>query len=380
MQDTGRLYFLDWARVIAFFLLILFHCALPFADYRWEINNSISSPFITRLIWWMHQWRLPLLFFIAGAGIRYSLQKRSVLAFAGERFIRLFIPLLFAMFFTIPLQVYFEWLQDGKISGSYAAFYPTVWNMIPYPEGTLTWSHMWFVVYLFVYIVLLLPVFGLFKIKILEQLKSKAAGALSHPLALLLFLLPLLYYYHAFYIRYPEQGSLLDDWFIFLSYLTFLLYGYFLSSTPLFWQRCEIYRYYWLGIAGICIGILYYFYWWDSRFPKQQNADLYRYALLNTLQVWSLVLGLLGLARKHLNYTTPALRYLTRAVYPYFILHQTVIVALGYYIVQWPAGVFVKLAFLALLSFITIAGLYHVLIRPFWLTRFLFGVKKEKIK
>jgi len=121
-----RKYFIDWVRVLAFLLLIFFHCAMPFVKFGWEIKNSEQSMGLSRLIWWLHQWRLPLLFFISGVGTHFSLRKRSVLAFEGERVVRLFIPLLFAMFFTIPFQVYFEWLQLGKISPGYRNFYPKV--------------------------------------------------------------------------------------------------------------------------------------------------------------------------------------------------------------------------------------------------------------
>jgi surface polysaccharide O-acyltransferase-like enzyme len=135
---TDRKHYIDWVRVLAFFLLIFFHCAMPFVVFGWEIKNEQQSEALSQIIWWLHQWRLPLLFFISGVGIHYSLQKRSVLSFGGERIIRLLLPLLSAMFFTIPLQVYYERLQKGQISGSYIDFYPTVWDMVPYPEGTLT--------------------------------------------------------------------------------------------------------------------------------------------------------------------------------------------------------------------------------------------------
>ncbi len=132
-QESTRLYFIDWIRVLAFGLLILFHCTMPFITFGWEIKNKEQSLLLSRMIIWLHQWRLPLLFFIAGVGANFSLKKRSSLSFLGERFVRLFIPLLFAMFFTIPMQVYFEWLQEGKYSGSYFEFYPSVWDMVPYP-------------------------------------------------------------------------------------------------------------------------------------------------------------------------------------------------------------------------------------------------------
>ncbi|MEM6377669.1 MAG: acyltransferase family protein, partial [Bacteroidota bacterium] len=148
---SKRLHYIDWLRVLAFMTLILFHCAVPFVEhYTWEINNDETSPWITRIIWWTHQWRLPLLFFIAGVGVRFSLKRRSVLKFFGERTLRLFIPLVFAIFFITPFQVYFEWLQKGRISSTFLEFYPQVYEIVPYPDGAFTWSHMWFVAYLFV--------------------------------------------------------------------------------------------------------------------------------------------------------------------------------------------------------------------------------------
>ncbi len=93
-----RLYYIDWLRVLAFMTLIVFHCAIPFVEgYNWEINNVEESPGITRVVWWVHQWRLPLLFFISGVGGHFLLRKRSVAAFFGERFVRLFIPLAFGI-------------------------------------------------------------------------------------------------------------------------------------------------------------------------------------------------------------------------------------------------------------------------------------------
>src|SRR5688500_14360815 len=142
-----RRHYIDWIRVLAFSILIFFHCAMPFVIFGWEIKNPETSVALSRVVWWLHQWRLPLLFFISGVGIYYSLKRRSVLSFAGERFVRLFIPLAFAMLFTIPLQVYFEWLQEGRISGSCAYFYPSVCKFIPYSDCSLTWWYMWIVVY-----------------------------------------------------------------------------------------------------------------------------------------------------------------------------------------------------------------------------------------
>lgn len=378
--NNERKYFIDWVRVLAFFLLIIFHCAMPFVIFGWEIKNDVQSPGLSRFIWWLHQWRIPLLFFVSGVGINFSLAKRPLLHFAGERVVRLFIPLLFAMFFTIPAQVYFEWLQQGKISMPYAAFYPTVWDMVPYPDGSLTWSHMWFVVYLFVYCMLLLPVFGLFKINRLARSRTWLAEKLAHPVAAALLFLPLATYYFTLYLEYPEQQSLLDDWFLFVFCLTLLLYGYLLSASDRFWNTCARHRFWFLGIAGVCVLVLYMNYWWQLDFPKEQDARLYAYGILNSIHVWFLIMAILGFAKKYLNFSNRFLEYTNKAVYPFYILHQTLIVAAGYYIVQWPLPVMVKFLLLVIICFAILPLIYHWLIRPFMLTRILFGLKPKEQK
>lgn len=377
-QAVQRRYYIDWIRVLAFFLLIFFHCAMPFVIFGWEVKNEDTSMGLSRLIWWMHQWRIPLLFFISGVGIYYSLQKRSVLKFTGERIIRLFVPLLFAMFFTIPLQVYFEKLQRGKISGSYLDFYPSVWEMVPYPDGSLTWSHMWFVVYLFVFCLLLLPVFALFKIKWLASIKQKAASWLSNPLLLLLMVLPFTYYYFTLYLSYPEQQSLLDDWFLFVYSVTLLFYGYVLGGSDKFWACCERYRFVFLVITIGCAGYLMAAYWWEMNLPKQQGTRLYVYGILNSLHVWCMILAAAGFARKHLNFTNRFLQYANEAVYPFYILHQTLIVAVGYYVVQWSMPIAVKLLVLIIVCFVSLYLLYQGIIKRFILTRILYGMKWKR--
>ncbi len=375
-----RKYFIDWVRVLAFFLLIFFHCAMPFVIFGWEVKDKTQSLALSRFIWWLHQWRLPLLFFISGVGIHFSLARRTVGSFAGERIVRLLIPLLFAMFFTIPFQVYYEWLQTGRITGSYASFYPQVWKMIPYPDGALTWSHMWFVVYLFVFCIVLIPVFAIFKITAIKKFKLLMADKLANPVATVLLFIPLCFYYFTLYLKYPEQLGLVDDWFVLIFSATLLFYGFVLGSSDKFWAACEKYRFYYLVAVGVCVLMLYYNYWWKLDFPKENNFKLYLYGLLNSLHIWLLILTVIGFVKKHLNFNNRFLQYTNQAVYPFYILHQTVIVILGYYIVQLTIPVFLKIVILVPVTFGSIFLIYHFLIKPFILTRILYGLKpKQKV-
>jgi glucans biosynthesis protein C len=375
MEGKIRYHYIDWIRVLAFALLIIFHSAMPFVTKDWEVKNDERSELLTSVIWWLHQWRLPLLFFISGTGIHYSLRNRTLPGFLKERTLRLLIPLLFAMFFTIPLQVWVEYTQKGRIDTDYFSFYPTVWNFIPYPDGTLTWSHMWFVVYLFCFILLLTPVFAMFKIRWMKEAKDQVSSIFAKPLASFSLVIPLMVIYYYLYLPYPIQGSLLDDWFLFIFSITLLLYGFFLGGSELFWENCSKYRKPYAIIALLTVMILFYRFWWPLNVPKENNSSFIVYLLLNCTEIWCTVLAICGFGKRYLDKSSPVLTYLNKAVYPYYIIHQTVIVILGYYVVQWNLPLLPKFIILTALSIALILSLYHFIIRKTRLTRFLFGVK-----
>ncbi|MGX1930271.1 acyltransferase family protein [Flagellimonas sp. 2504JD4-2] len=375
-----RLHYIDWLRVMAFGTLILFHCAVPFVEnYTWEINNKETSPWITRVIWWLHQWRLPLLFFIAGVGVRFSLRRRSIVAFVGERFVRLFIPLAFAIFFVTPIQVYFEWLQKGRISEGFWEFYPSVYDIVPYPDGSFTWSHMWFVAYLFAFTLLLLPVFSLAKVQWFNGIKAFLDKLFNPPITHLILALPFVAYFYLLYIDWPEQGSLINDWYVFVSSSTFYLLGFLLGSIPSFWKTCLQHRKLFLRVALLlAIILICKYYWnWEMNRPSVQN-QIYVYGLLNAFHIWTIILAAVGYSMKYLNFGNRYLSYLNTAVYPFYILHQAVIVASGYYVLQWDVGIAIKLVILVLICLSTIWVLYHFFIRNTILTRVLFGMKWRK--
>jgi glucans biosynthesis protein C len=370
-----RLYFIDWVRVLAFGLLILFHCAMPFVVFAWEIKNQQQSIVLSSVILWLHQWRLPLLFFIAGAGVNFSLARRSWYRFLGERFARLFVPLWFAILFIIPIQIYFEKLQHGQFSGSYLAFYPSVWKFVPYPEGNLSWSHLWFVAYLFVFNLLMLPVFLILRSAPVHRWKTALLRHVASPVFLLGSAGWFVLIYFTCYIRWPEQLSLLDDWFVFNFSLTLFSLGYFLADVNWFWETCEKYRWQFLALAVGCILYLFVAFWWRLELPKAQNRALYVYGVVNSIHVWTLILAILGFARKYLNVGNAFLRYVTPAVYPFYILHQTIIVSSGYFVVQWHIPNLLKFAILAVVCFGSLVFLYHFIIKRSVVTRVLFGVK-----
>src|SRR5690554_1982323 len=154
-----RRYDLDWLRVIVFGLLIFYHVGMFFVPWDFHIKNNVTY---IGLVWpmvFLNQWRLPILFVISGMGTYYALSKRSGWQFSAERIQRLLLPLVFGMLVIVPPQVYIERLAEGRFSGGYFDFWP--WEAFEgvYPTGNLSWHHLWFLPYLLVFSLLLVPIF-----------------------------------------------------------------------------------------------------------------------------------------------------------------------------------------------------------------------------
>jgi hypothetical protein len=149
---------LDWLRVFAVVVLLLFHSARPFDEWGWHIKNEIVSGFITNILQFINIWHMPLFFLLSGSAAWFAMFLRPERSFAKERVKRLFIPLVFGMAVIIPPQVYIERIFRSQFEGSYFSFYLEAFNG-SYPKGNLSWHHLWFLAYLFVFSLLALPVF-----------------------------------------------------------------------------------------------------------------------------------------------------------------------------------------------------------------------------
>ena len=152
MGNTKRLHYIDWLRVIAFSLLILYHTGMFFVPWSFHFKNNETSEMFELWMVGLHQFRLPLLFMISGMGAYFALSHRKVSGFVKERSTRLMLPLIFGMLVVIPPQIYFEHLTKGVHYDSYFDFWKTVFNFVPYPEGgSFSWHHLWYLVYIFFY-------------------------------------------------------------------------------------------------------------------------------------------------------------------------------------------------------------------------------------
>ena len=336
-EPSRREFGLDWLRVIAFVILIGFHTGMYFVPWPWNVKNPEISEWLVWPMSFLHAWRLPLLFFISGAGVAFSLRRRGAGQFVRERFRRLGIPLLFGLFILCPPQTYVERILAGWRYASYWEFWGTIFNMVPYPRGNLTWVHLWFLPYILTYSLLCLPLFA--------ALRTAAGRAFSDTLARLCDRPGIVYLVNVPNIvaavilgpRWPVTNNLTSDWANFTGSLLTFVWGYILCGNPRFLDLVQRRRreFLWLALGTV---VLFY----GIRIPHVLDGAtgyqrLWIYVLVDSYFGMAMIFTLVGWSRTLLNRDSPALRYANTAVYPFYIIHQTITVLLGYAWLGWHA-------------------------------------------
>lgn len=370
-----RRYDLDWLRVIVFALLIFYHVGMFFVPWDFHIKNNVEYDWVTWPMLFLNQWRLPILFVISGMGTWYALGKRSGFQFAAERWKRLFIPLLFGMLFIIPPQVYVERLTQGEFSGGYFDFWPAIAFQGVYPEGNISWHHLWFLPYLLIYSLILIPFFLYIKKNPDNVFLRKFREWISIPgLSLLWLFLPFYFTYTVLREFFPVTHNLTNDWFTFVNYLFFFMTGFVLAGVGQpFWGMIEKHRKKFLIAGVICFSI---FILMHQLIAHTVTMHFIRNAF-KVVNVWIWILVCFGYAAKYLNKESKILRYANEAVYPFYILHQTVILIIAYYIIDLDWNLASKFSLLAAGTLVITWILYEVMVRRWSWMRPLFGMKRR---
>jgi len=365
MNQTTRHDFLDWLRVIAIFVLIFFHTGMLFVGWGWHITNDETIP---ALVWPMdlaHRLRMPLLFVIAGAGMWFALQRRSGKSFTGERTLRLLVPAIVGMFLIVPPQIYIERIAHGEWHGGYLDFYlQRVLQFQPYPAGNFSWHHLWFIIYLYAYVLLLLPLMLWWR-KARPVLKPGAwILALALPLGINEALLKPLF---------PETHNLVHDWYVFIHYLLLTVYGFVLASSPATWDWLAKFRRPALAIAitstVTVIGLLL-----AGLIRHDSVAD----SMLANAFTWTWLMVFLGYGRQYVSFGNRLLTWARDASYPIYILHQTVIILIAYFVIRQPWAAWIKYWVVAATTLAACALIYEFLVRRVGFLRVAFGMKATK--
>jgi glucans biosynthesis protein C len=374
---TDRQYYLDWLRAGAMFLLVFYHSGRLFNDDAWHLKNATASTGLDTFLAVIDLWQMPLFFLVAGAAVWFSIGSRGAGTFAKERVMRLLVPLIFGMLVLVPPQVYVERLFDGDFTGSFWAWYPhTFQGMYSTGDattGNLSWHHLWFLAYLFVFSMLLIPVFRYFRREDKKMLIQKIAAFFSKPGVIFLPAVPLVIIDLTLRNMYGYGNqNLYNDWANFLFYIFVFFYGFMLVSHPALIQAAKRHTWAVVVVLAVFIPIIVLI---EDR-PLGETALL---PILYSISTWAALLLWLGLAARFLNFTNGLIRYANNAVLPVYILHQTLIVCIGYYVIQWNWPVAAKYPFIVAMTLIGSLLIYEI-VRRIGVTRFLFGIKTGAVK
>ncbi len=380
---TSRRAYLDWLRIFSILGVLVFHCTMPFSNLdSWHIMNHEKSESLTLFGFWLSRFRMPLLFFISGAVSWFMVKKRTTGSFILLRFRRLFIPLLFGMLVIVPPQIYAERLTQG-FKGNYWEFYKTVFQFKPYPMGgSFSWHHLWFIFYLFVYD-LVLAKFFTWSISEKGATFVRKLGWLAQGKRVYWMVLPSVLSFCGLICWFDETHDFVHDLCYDLYWFFFLLAGFLAMLQPRILDSLQRNRRYSLTAGFLLMGLLMYMHvehiQISSLFSHPlQNPFFFASLSVYPLVAWTWVFAAIGYGKQYLDKTSRVLNYINQAVYPFYILHQTIIVVLAYFVVRWSDGIGMKYSFLVATTFFITMGIYHLFICRIPVLRFLFGMKASK--
>lgn len=366
---------LDWLRVLAFGLLIAYHAGMAWSGWSWHLTSIDSIDWLREGMRFVNRWRMPLLFVVSGAAITLALGTRPAGTFAVDRVKRLLLPLVFGMIVIVPPQIYLERLYRGQFTGSFLDWLPQAFRGGPYPDGNVSWHHLWFLAYVLLLTFVLLPFF-LWARSERGRATLEKAGLLAARFGLQwLMALPLAASILWLAPVSHNANGLIGDWHGLVYYGALLLYGAFLyGSSELI---AALNRQRWLSvIVGIAAyGALYGLFFEGTVRPTIEVSDRPLFAMLSAINTLAWLFAIIGFAKRHLTRRPAFLGEATEAVYPFYILHQTVTVIVVYWLLQIGTPPLAGFILAVLATFIGTSAIYFGLVRPLWFLRPLFGLK-----
>jgi glucan biosynthesis protein C len=377
-DTSNRRYEFDWLRVVAIFIVFLYHSSRFFNLGDWHVKNIDTFVWVEMWIVFANLWMMPLFFIISGASLFYAIRKASGWSkFYVDKFLRLMIPVLFASVTHSVLQVYLERLSHGQFSGSFFSFVPGYLNGIYIGIGmpgnfAFHGMHLWYLLFLFVYSLICYRLFIWLREggrEILDRITSlfTAPGLMyvgfSIPLLLMKAFIP---------------SAVLDvgngGW-GFLYYIWFLISGFIIVSSDRLQRHMMNQR--WVSLLlGVGLSSVYLYQLFSlSRVELPAGIGDWINSLLFFFSAWGWLFAILGFSMKFLAFDRPLLRSANEGVLPFYILHQTVLLCIGYFVMAWEIHAALKWAIVFTSSFIVIIMLHTVFVRKIELFRFLFGMK-----
>ena len=348
--------YLDNLRSLCVLLLFPYHtCMVYNAVESFFVHYGPLRPFSDFIIF-CYPWFMALMFTLAGVSTRLSLERRTPRQYVRERFLKLFIPLVFGILILVPPQTYFaERFHNGYTSGyfpQYKLYFQNFTELTGYAGG-FTPAHLWFILYLFVFSLVTLPFF-------LRTLQKNKAEKRSLNLFSLLMtgVIPI---FCAFLLNL--SGKSIGE------YLALYILGFYLFSRDDAVALCKKYRWYLTGAALLCLAVADWLF-----HSRSVGLNVFAFLGLKTI-MWISVLAAFGLGAQYLDFSNKATRYLAKSSFPVYVLHQPILLCAAFYVLAHVTSPYLQAVIILPISLGTTYLVYEIA-RRIPLMRFLLGIKK----
>ena len=379
-RQTSRRFDIDALRVLAFGLLIAYHCGMFYvAEWEWHIKSAYTAEWLQEPMRFLNQWRMSLLFVISGLAVAFVEGRYRACELALRRLWRLGLPLIFGMAVVVAPQPYYEALGKGLIEPGFFRFWANYLTFQDFPgeawggENLIvwTWNHLWYLPYVLFYTLLVIPLGAV--------LRGPGAGlrrafrALRGPWLILVPVVPLMLYGNFVFPLYPGiRHNLIADGYAHALYGTLFLYGFMIGRDPDWWRALAAHRRGLLAVAVIAYASLRTQDLWVGESPSLLMEQLSFLSIYVNRWTWILVLFAYGF--RYLNHPARWVRYATAAVFPWYILHQTLTVILGGELARFQLGPVLEPALVLGGTVLGCVVLYEAVIRRVPWLRPLFGM------
>ena len=368
--DTQRRHDIDWLRTLAVMMLVFMHTATIFTLNGGSVVKGPPNTGIVAVSTFFGEFLMPLMFFIAGASVWFALGRRSPGQYLGERVKRLLVPLAFGIVAVLPILSYLYIVNREDYQGSFFASYLPMLAHFPF-------GHLWFILYLFVFSLVMLPLFlYLMRTPRGSRFTARLGRLCERRGGLILFFVPLAILEGVRRVM-PDPN---DNDVARVLLIAFFLYGFLAFSDPRIGRAIERYGKVALAllvpvmatIVSIVVG-----------YGISEGAELqpWMYGVLGPLSMINatlVIITVLSYGKRYLNRDSRALRYLSEASYPFYILHWVPIAVIAYFVMQWNLGAVASYLIIVPASFASTFLLYEVVVRRTSVTRFLFGLKQPR--
>lgn len=369
---------LDWLRVFGTLAVFTFHSLRFFDGGDWNVKNNPTSHPMDIIANILIQWIMPLFFVLSGVATRYALRRQSAGAFVNGRIKRLFVPLVFGVLVLSPHQVYLERVTHGQYTGSFWSWLPHYFDGFYMLGGNFAWMglHLWYVLLLFLLSLLFLPLFLALRRPAGQGWMARTAAWLSRPGAPLLLFIPVAILDN---LIDPNAlwGTRATGGWNYMVYIIFFLSGYLFFAEGGFQEAV---RRHWLvaAVLAIVLPTAVLAFGLEGSILAYGTSGFHIFTTIRDLNVFCWLYALIGLGLTYCNARPRFIDTATEAVMPFYMLHQPVLLFIGYYVVQAAWVPVLKWATIYTTALVVIIALVTLVVRPWGPMRVLFGLKLRR--